>query len=684
MAKRIAPKVKNIAGAANGRPFCSGKFIGNARGFGFITPQDDGVDIFVPPHHTGGALNGDTVAYKIVKDSDSPSGQVMEITHRPPMVGTFFSSGATGYVRPTESKIPHTFAVNRKAIARLGLADGHVVVFQADIRNPESCHITEILGHMHDPGVDVLALVRQAGISVDFSAEVMAEVATLPNHVTEAEIEGRLDLRHLLTFTIDGDDTKDIDDAISFEMLPCGNVKLGVHIADVTHYVKEGDSLDTSALQRGTSVYLADRVIPMLPHRLSSGICSLFADVDRLALSCIMTVNPQGIVEEYEIAESVIHSKMRWTYDGVQEVLDTLSDSTWHTLFTQMDTLRHILRKKREAKGALDFNLPEAKIRVDENGHPISIEPYPRTNATGIIEEFMILCNETIAAHFLALESPFVYRTHEAPSADKAAKLGVLAKNFGIKPPKTVASPVALQRLLAAAEKTAAAQVIATAVLHSLPQAKYTPNNPTHYGLASDAYCHFTSPIRRYADLQVHRIIKHLRNCGCSCMKSVAQSAHLQHKCTEDGTSPTKQAGDVFISLLPAVCAQCSATERTAETLEREVAQLKKVQFMAGQEGKTFAVTVSGVTQWGVYVTLPNTIEGIIPAENLQRNKYSYDKEKAVYALRTNKKSKSMKKNSKAKMSANKLKTLAHGMALTVRLISANEDDRRLVFHVNV
>ena len=636
----------------------TGNFIGNARGFGFVAPSTRGADIFIPPHLTLGALDGDTVTCKITQEEPSPlpgkpsrTGKVTAIVNRRPMVGAFFTKGNQGFVRPVETKIPYIFSVPPKTISRFGLADGHRVIFSVDkrmdpSRGIEPCFVTEVMGHINDPGIDVLTLVRQADVPYEFSQTVMDGVATLPDTVTEAECKGRLDLRNELTFTIDGDDTKDIDDAISFSVNNDGTINLGVHIADVSHYVKEFSALDDSALDRGTSIYLADRVIPMLPHKLSSGICSLFPDVDRLTLSCLMTVNPQGHVIDYKIAKTVIHSKKRWTYNQVQEVLDG-ADTTeeWRAIISEMDNLRATLRQKREAKGALDFDLPEAKIRVDEMGRPISIESYARTHATGMIEEFMILCNETIAAHFLALEAPFVYRTHEAPSMDKLEKLSSITQHLGFTVPKNADSPIALQRLLEKTADTTAAQAIATAVLHSLPQARYTPDNPTHYGLASQAYCHFTSPIRRYADLQIHRIIK-----------AWISSEPLDH----------------FNEVLPAVCAQCSQTERTAEALEREVEQLKKVQFMSTKEGQTFEAIVSGVTQWGVYVMLHNTVEGIIPFESLRRSGFIFDKEKTVYTRKQNKKSKSKEAES-----------LRHGQSITVRLVQALEDERKLIFVIN-
>jgi len=666
LAKKLK-KTKTKAGAGSRRfsnsktqtKSIEGKFIGNSRGFGFVVPSS-GTDIFIPPHLISGALDGDMVVCKITHEDppDTPpnlekpsrTGKISEIINRRPMVGAFFTKGSQGFVRPVETKIPYIFSVPPKTISRFGLADGHRVIFSVDkrvdpSRGIDSCFVTEVMGHIHDPGIDVLTLVRQADIPYEFSKAVMADAAALPDTVTEEQCKGRLNLRKELIFTIDGDDTKDIDDAISFTVNDDGSIKLGVHIADVSHYVKEYSALDDSALDRGTSIYLADRVIPMLPHKLSSGICSLFPDVDRLTISCIMTISPQGYVTDYEIAKSVINSKKRWTYNQVQSILDG-EDTTddWRQIFGETDKLRAILRKKREVKGALDFNLPEAKIRVDETGKPISIEPYPRSRATGIIEEFMILCNETIAAHFLALEAPFVYRTHEAPSIDKLAKLSSITRHLGFTVPRNADSPIALQRLLAKTENTSAAQAIATAVLHSLPQARYTPDNPTHYGLASEAYCHFTSPIRRYADLQAHRIIKEWL---------------------------LRAPLDRFDEILPTVCAQCSFTERTAEALEREVDQLKKVQFMSPQEGQTFEATVSGITQWGVYVMLPNTVEGLIPFENLRRNHFSFDKEKAVYVRKPRTKSKS-------KVGV----ILRHGELITVRLVQALEDERKLIFAI--
>ncbi|MCL1885119.1 MAG: VacB/RNase II family 3'-5' exoribonuclease [Defluviitaleaceae bacterium] len=671
----------------------TGKFVGNERGFGFVL-RENGEDIFIPPHSSFGALNGDEVVCRATNDGENRiSGKIIEIIKRAPMVGAFFTEGLQGFVRPVDRKIPYVFHVPPKSIARFGLVDGHRVIFSVDKRhkpdekaanaaffrrtkcgapptaaerkwalptearglggvapigdgNCESsfqankkvvtCFITEVLGHVNDPGVDVLTLVRMAGVPYEFSEATYQEAFELPTEISESEIFGRLDLREQFIFTIDGDDTKDIDDAISFRKVD-EYYLLGVHIADVTHYVKEGSLLDNAAFNRGTSIYLADRVIPMLPHRLSSGICSLFPDVDRLTLSCIMTVDKNGNVVEYKITPSVINSNMRFTYDEVQEMLDIGDDEG---PFNEMDELREILSKKRARRGALDFDLPEARIRVDENGRTIAIEPYPRNNATGIIEEFMILCNETIATHFLTRKIPFIYRSHDEPGAEKLSALQTLVTNMGLVSKKSKRLTAGtLQRFLESAKETSAAYAISTAMLRALPQAVYAHDNTTHFGLASKAYCHFTSPIRRYADLQIHRIIKE---------NSSSKIAH-------------------FKQILPEVCAQCSRTERAAEALEREVADLKKVQFMADQEGKVFDAIVSGLTAWGMYVMLENTVEGLVPIANLTRYGYKYDKEAATYAAKRRKGEK-------------RARILQYGTAVTVQLVRVSEDERKLIF----
>jgi len=533
------------------------------------------------------------------------------------------------------------------------------------------CTVAEIIGHSHDPGIDVLTLVYQSGIPYQFPEDVQAQVIGLPDTISEEDLKGRIDLRNQHIITIDGEDTKDIDDAISLTQTQDGRYLLGVHIADVSHYVKPGTSLDMEALNRGTSVYLADRVIPMLPHTLSSGICSLFPGVDRLTVSCMMTVDAAGNLIEYEIAPSVINSKKRWTYQEVQEILDAKSELTTDTLYTFddagyiqseenslelfgiMNNLREALFQKRHKRGALDFNLPEAKIRVNETGIPISIEPYMRNQATGIIEEFMILANETIATHCQNHNIPLIYRAHDAPAPEKLAMFAGTAKSMGFVVSGHSSGSRAIQRLLEAAESSPAYYALAMAALTSLPQAIYTPTSPSHFGLASDAYCHFTSPIRRYADLQVHRIIK----ASLACIRGRGTGVLTPRTASGDASHPAGSNDNLI-----AISAQCSRTEREAEALEREVVQLKKVQFMMDQEGSIFDGTISGITPWGIYVMLENTIEGLIPSQHLKHYDFTHDKDKSRYVNKRRRASLSMGDN------------------INVRLAHANEDERKLSF----
>jgi len=693
-----------------------GKFIGNERGFGFVVQEDpEADDIFIPPSMTGDALHGDEVVCRLTVKKPEPepkkkgrrtpkaiarpvvappetihrqTGQIVEITQRKPLTGTYYTKGQEGFVRPMENKIPYMFTVSPKTRNRFGLADGHRVVFLAHKPKPSKdssgrrrsskmeshayesgsmgdtlpCSVVEVLGHINDPGIDVLTLVHQYNIPYQFPEDALTQANLTPDAISDEDIKGRLDLRSWHIVTIDGEDTKDIDDAISLTQTPEGHYQLGVHIADVSHYVAPDTPLDVEALNRGTSVYLADRVIPMLPHRLSSGICSLFPDVDRLAVSCLMTVDESGHLLAYEITPSVISSKRRWTYAEVQEILDTKDEEDLESLgqacynrefFQAMNRLREALHKKRHKRGALDFDLPEAKIRVDENGHPISIEPYQRNQATGIIEEFMILANETIATYCLNHNIPLIYRAHDAPAPEKMAMLTGIAKSMGFAIPAHSPGPQAIQRLLEAAESSPAYYALAMAALTSLPQAIYTPASPRHFGLASEAYCHFTSPIRRYADLQVHRIIK----------ESLTRFAGRG----DGGLAPLIMPGDASQTAgssdgLAAISLQCSRTEREAEALEREVAQLKKVQFMQDHVGKIFEGTISGITPWGAYVMLANTIEGLIPSQQLKQHDFTHDKEKNRY------------------VNKRKRTSISMGDNINVRLAHANVDERKLNF----
>jgi ribonuclease R len=565
-----------------------GIFTGHAKGYGFISPGTGGGDIFVPPHNTGGAFNGDTVSYvsEQRKHEPRPVARVTQVLARGKAryVGTY----TRGFIFPLDVKIPGPFQPTPKSKAAFAMADGHRVAFSLKRNDTAHCTVLEIIGHINDPGVDVLSLVHEYGVPVDFPPDTMEEAAGIDAALS---LTGRTDLRGEAVFTLDGEDTKDIDDGISLEILPSGMYRLGVHIADVSHYVREGTALNREALKRGNSVYLADRVIPMLPHALSNGICSLHPGEDRLCLSCIMEIDKQGNATGYNIFPTVINSRKRFTYERVQSLLEnappTPEETPWLPTLTALNELRGVLLNKRIQRGTLQFDMPETKIRLDDEHQPISIDVYKHNEATGIIEECMIVCNETVAAHFYKQNIPFVYRTHEPPEPEKLNRLAVFLKEYGLK-----LRPGRLNDVLADVKSHPCAYTLQSAMLRSMQQARYAPVHGAHYGLASGCYTHFTSPIRRYADLQTHRIVKASLSGG--------DTAH-------------------FSEALPGVCSHCSATERTAESLERAVNQLKIAQYMAGKTGQVFKGTVVSVESWGIFVMLSNTVEGLVPKESLRR-----------------------------------------------------------------
>lgn len=614
---KTKPSLKNVTGV----------FSANARGFGFVaTGKADEPDIFIPADKINGALHSDTVECSIKKKNDStrPEGSIIGIVARgcPFLAGSFCAEKKGGYLTALNPRIPYAFDLKPTVIKRLGLVDGHQVMFQVTLDG--KIKVKEIFGHKNDPGMDVLSLVRQYDVPFIFSEKAKADAASLPDVVSDFDIEdsGRSDYRAWHIITIDGSDTKDIDDAISLRVLSGGNYELGVHIADVSHYVTPGSALDADARSRGTSIYLADRVIPMLPHKLSNGICSLNPHEDRLALSCIMEIDPQGTVVKHKIRPSVIHSKRRYTYDEADELINNDKH------FTDMNTLAEILRKKRITRGALDFNFSEAKIIVNDDGFPTAIEARQSTPATSLIEEFMIVCNETVADH--SQNAAFVFRTHDGPNIDKTFQLSAFAQNLGYSLPVSErgASSKALQKLLSQIHGTPEGAALEPLILRSMKQARYSPENTGHFGLASKCYCHFTSPIRRYPDLLVHRSLK----------------------------SGLKKRG------LPDLCIHCSQTERTAEELEREVLQLKKVQFMADKLGQKFDGVISGVVSWGVYVQLPNTVEGLVPMSLLIDDEYVFvEKQMALFGVRTKKR-------------------IRLGDPFKVELTRVNEEERKITF----
>lgn len=596
----------------------TGTFTSNAKGFGFVSTDVLGEsDIFIPPHFVNGAMHKDNVMCKILfsgNENKRAEGEIIRILKRgmTQIVGTFeLSPKGFGFVVPDDKKISSDIFIAKNDTK--GAVTGHKVVvkitkFPQERRNAEG-KVKEILGHINDPGVDILSIIYQYDLPLDFSKSIYDYIENIPSQVDEKDIIGRRDLRDLTLVTIDGEDAKDLDDAVSLEILKNGNYSLGVHIADVSHYVKENSILDKEAYMRGTSVYLVDRVIPMLPHKLSNGICSLNPDVDRLALSCVMEIDNNGNVIGHEIFESVIHSKKRMTYTAVNEIIEKNNPDVIEeykdlsNMFIEMNKLREILANKRKKRGSVNFELPEAKILLNEDGTPLDIKPYERNSATNLIEEFMLICNETIAEDYYWQELPFMYRSHESPDNEKVESLKLFLRGLGyhIKG-KGEIHPKDIQQILSNAEGTPEEHIISRTVLRSMKQARYTAENNGHFGLAAKYYCHFTSPIRRYPDLQIHRIIKENLKSGLS-DKRIQQ---LNRKMSEKAK-------------------QCSSRERTADDAERDTDQLKKVQFMLDKIGMEFDGIVSGVTSWGIYVELYNTVEGMVSISDIGDDYYEFD-----------------------------------------------------------
>ena len=595
-----------------------GTYQAHARGFGFVVVEGEDEDIFISEDDTNGALHGDQVevTIKAAPDGKRREGKIVRIlshgTTR--LVGYFQKNKNFGFVIPDNQRfIKDVFVPLERS---KGAVTGHKVVVEltkygGENKKPEG-KIVEILGHINDPGTDIMSIVKGYDLPVEFPEKVLNQAERVAKDVSTADMAGRMDIRDWQMVTIDGEDAKDLDDAISLTK-EGENYKLGVHIADVTNYVQEKSALDREAYKRGTSVYLVDRVIPMLPHILSNGICSLNAGEDRLALSCIMTINDKGNVVDYKIAETVICVDRRMTYTSVKRILEEQDEEECKKyeelvpMFQMMEKLAGILREKRKKRGSIDFDFPETKIVLDENGKPLELKPYDRNVATKIIEDFMLLANETVAEHYFWQEIPFVYRTHEQPDEEKIQKLAIFINNFGhsMHIANNAVRPKEIQKLLAKVEGTAEEAMISRLALRSMKQAKYTPENTGHFGLATTYYCHFTSPIRRYPDLQIHRIIKE----------------DLRGRMNENRR-------EHYEKILPEVTKNCSERERLAEEAERETVKLKKVEYMEVHIGEVFEGVISSITKWGIYVELPNTIEGLVHVTNMRDDHYDYVEER--------------------------------------------------------
>lgn len=593
-----------------------GTFESTSRGFGFVVIPDREDDIFVKANDTMNAFYHDKVKVVITTEKNGgkrAEGKIVAIVEHEvkEVVGTFQKNRTYGFVIPDNAKINCDIFIPQEFMN--GAVEGSKVVasisdYGSQSKNPQG-KVTEVLGHIDDPGVDIMSIIKAYDLPVEFPESVKKAINDIPDVVSEKDKAGRVDLRNIQMVTIDGEDAKDLDDAVSISKE--GPVyHLGVHIADVSHYVTEGSALDKEALKRGTSVYLVDRVIPMIPHKLSNGICSLNQGEDRLALSCLMDIDEKGNVVGHRICETVINVDRRMSYTSVKKILvdnDTNEIMKYKELvpmFHMMEEVAELLRKKRFARGSVDFDFPESKIILDENGHPTDIKPYDRNVATKIIEDFMLAANETVAEDYFWQDMPFLYRTHENPDPEKMRKLATFINNFGYTLRLTDdLRPKEIQKLLSEIEGSDAENLISRLTLRSMKKAKYTTECVGHFGLAAKYYCHFTSPIRRYPDLQIHRIIK--------------ENLH-------GGLSPKR--ADYYDAILPDVAVQTSAMERRAADAERDTDKLKMAEYMEQFVGETFDGVVSGVTAWGVYVELPNTIEGMVSINNM-KGFYTFDEE---------------------------------------------------------
>lgn len=634
-----------------------GTVVGHARGFAFVEPIEPGFDdVFIPPGELNNAMHGDTVLVRLSSKSSGnrQEGTVIRILERgvQEIVGTYTESKHFGFVIPDDKKISNDIFIPKDKTN--GAVEGHKVVVRLTTypegRLSAEGEIIKILGHKNDPGVDILSIIHNYGLPQHFPEDVLKQANDTPDTISEEELKNRRDLRHEMIVTIDGADAKDLDDAVTVKKLENGHYKLGVHIADVSYYVKEGSPIDREAFERGTSVYLVDRVIPMIPHRLSNGICSLNPKVDRLTLSCEMEVDPNGQVVHHEIFQSVIRTTERMTYSDVNKILvdqDAELRQKYEPLvpmFETMAELASILRNKRMKRGAIDFDFKEAKVLVDEEGKPYDVVLRERSVAERLIEEFMLLANETVAEHFHWMNIPFIYRIHEDPNEEKLRRFLEFITNFGyvVKGTGNQIHPRALQNILDEVKGQPEEMVISTVMLRSMKQAKYDPENLGHYGLSTDFYTHFTSPIRRYPDLIVHRLIR---------------TYLIEGKMDEETRAK-------WAMQLPEIAEHSSKMERRAVDAERETDDLKKAEFMMNKIGEEFDGIISSVTNFGIFVELPNTIEGLVHVSYMTDDYYRYDERHyAMIGERTG-------------------NVYRIGDEITVRVIQVNKDERSIDFEI--
>ena len=634
-----------------------GKLTGHAKGFAFVIPDEPGMDdIFIPPNETNNAMHGDTVLARVSEASSGQrrEGSVVRILERGlvQMVGTYVESKHFGFVIPDDKKFTSDIFIPQSAAK--GAVEGHKVVVKLTTypegRKSAEGEIIQILGHKNDPGVDILSVIYKHGLPLAFPEEVLEQANETPDTIDESEIANRRDLRSETIVTIDGADAKDLDDAVTVTVLENGNYKLGVHIADVSYYVKEGTPIDVEAEERATSVYLVDRVIPMIPHRLSNGICSLNPKVDRLTLSCTMEISPDGDVVNHEIFQSVIKTTERMTYSDVNRILidqDEEVRSQYEPLvpmFERMEELAEILRNKRMKRGAIDFDFKESKVLVDEEGNPTDVVLRERSVAEKLIEEFMLAANETVAEHFHWMEVPFIYRIHEDPKEDKLRKFFEFITNFGyiVKGTANEVHPRALQEIIEEVQGKPEEMVVSTVMLRSMQQAKYNPESLGHFGLSTEFYTHFTSPIRRYPDTIVHRLIR----------------TYLIEGKLDEATR------EKWNARLPEIAQHSSKMERRAVDAERETDELKKAEYMEDKIGEEYDGIISSVTNFGMFVELPNTIEGLVHVSYMTDDYYRFDdRHFAMIGERTG-------------------NVFRIGDEITVRVVKVNKEERSIDFEI--
>lgn len=634
-----------------------GKLTGHAKGFAFVIPEEPGMDdIFIPPHEKNNALHGDIVLARVSSQSSGQrrEGTIVRILERgaQQIVGTYTESKNFGFVIPDDKKFAGDIFIPKAASN--GAVEGHKVVVKLTVypegRMSAEGEVIQILGHKNDPGVDILSVIHKHGLPQEFPEEVLQQAVATPDTIDESELVNRRDLRNEVIVTIDGADAKDLDDAVTVSKLDNGNYKLGVHIADVSYYVREGSSIDVEAADRGTSIYLVDRVIPMIPHRLSNGICSLNPKVDRLTLSCEMEIDSDGVVVNHDIFQSVIKTTERMTYSDVNKILTENDEELIQRyeplvpMFRQMEELAQILRDKRMHRGAIDFDFKEAKVLVNEDGKPQDVVIRERSVGEKLIEEFMLAANETIAEHFSWLEVPFIYRIHDDPKEDKLRRFFEFITNFGyiVKGTANSVHPRALQEIIEEVQGKPEEMVVSTVMLRSMQQAKYEPENLGHFGLATEFYTHFTSPIRRYPDLIVHRLIR-----------TYLIEAKLDQT--------TREKWD---AKLPEIADHSSRMERRAVEAERETDELKKAEFMEDKIGEEYDGIISSVTNFGMFVELPNTIEGLVHVSYMTDDYYRYDERHlAMIGERTG-------------------HVFRIGDEITVRVVKVDKDERSIDFEI--